>query len=950
MKSLEDTIKDQNRSLRNLLMKLAEDLRNSHQRCASNDAKGDTKSKEELIEQVRQLEAEIQHYNEIVAQLEEENRQFKNNLIQKKSDISQALGALKRSDMDISNLSQNIEGMVQERDQHVKEIAMLNEELQNNKQELKQLIKLHDELEEAFKDQKVTLEKTNQELQEKEAQMDILPPVELNGPEELKQEIERTRRQVFTKEKQILDLKSKLEHMQDNVKQFQEGFRKKELDIKRRDEKIDELHKKLKQADRKSVFSEAYTEESYTTSNTSDIDIVREGHLADKYEETVQENKTLKDTIAKLEQQLQEQNSNHEDMKVKMKHASDERIAQLEAELKELKDENIEYDEDNRHLSQQLEAMVGEIEILQREHKQLQSEKVQCMNEISKMEREYDDAVCNKDQAINHLSEQMKLAKEAQDVIKAEATAFKRHSVELESERDKLYAENLKLAAEVEELEVELNTAVNTTDGNCRSLQEKLERLECTVKEKENELDNACRELEKIQKYLEQCECKKHQGQSDEIIRLTSENKMFTEKIRALQDELARYKARLDNCPCADIKRNIPEASGCCGLLKLQAENTRLTDDKVKHEKTVKELQDELCQKNYIIFSLEECVDKTNKILADCEREIKELHCHRECLKKDFATVKVELEKKNYEIAAHKADKEALQEQVHTLIEMNQQLGKDNMQYAKQDQVRCEIEKKIMCLCEDYNTLLKDFNARDEELDKIKEQFEVLQKCCKTPFIHKEEFKRLKTASKEIRTIFSSQSKKTSFRTEAKIPECTKCLDALVDNTGSRKIDCKLLEQKNNSLSTEVIIMKKFVHDILIDNNNLKQGILNLLTTVIDKLKVLEGHGTICPSTVEIVARALTALEKKLKESAKPSCCPIPKCTCMKEICMSYSRKSCAESDSDPDPKPKSTMCAAPREICNCEEESLTCDCSMEDRPMHEPVMIRDLCACEVVL
>nr|CAI5831621.1 unnamed protein product [Callosobruchus analis] len=894
---LEDTIKDQNKSLRNLLMKLAEELHNTHRTGATTDAKGDTKSKEDLIEHVRQLEAEIQHYNEIVAQLQEENRQFKNNLIQKKSDISQALGALKRSDMDISSLSQNIEGIVQERDQHAKEVISLKENLKKKEVELRQLQQNFDELTKAQEDQTVALEHYKQQLHEKTAELEILPPVVISGPVEMKSEIDRTRKQVFAKEKQILELKSKMERMQDHVKQFQDGFKKKEIDIKRRDEKIGELHKKLRESIRKSGVVSELDQDSCGTIMAS-FGLGNDEDLVDKYDESQRANKILQETISDLKNQLEELNNLYEKAKVQLNQNSQERIAQLEGELKEVKDENVEYEEENKHFSQQLKAMADEIELLQQEKEALQAE-------ITRTRNEYGDIVSENNQQVKRLSDQIQSSRGMQETAKAEATAFRRQSLQLEQDRDKLYEENAKLTTEVKQLRRELDCAVNKTDVNCKALQDKLELLEQTVQAKEKELDSACRELEKIQQYFERCECKKRKGEADEISRLMEENKKLSEQIKALQDEVGRYKARFENCPCIeDTKQNSLEEPGT--PTNLLAENKALAEERARLEKAVKQLYGEMCEKNCIIFSLEQCIDKTNKILTDCEREIKDLHCQRECMRRSLEMFQVELDKKNYEIAAHKSDKEALQKQVHSLVQMNQKLGKDNVQYARQDHNRSQIEQKICKLCEDYNSLLRDFKERDAELDKVKEQFEVLQECCKTPVIKKEEFRRLKSASKEIKTILSSQSKRScGGLVEAKVPEC-KCVGALKDRGKTAKeIDCKDLQNKNNTLSTEIIIMKRYVHDILIDNNNLKQAIVNLLTTVINKLKVLESHSNLNSVTAEAVAKetleALTALEKKLKESTKPASCPIPKCTCMTEISSSYSNKKMERGDDDDD-------------------------------------------------
>ncbi|VEN52704.1 unnamed protein product [Callosobruchus maculatus] len=918
MKSLEDTIRDQNKSLRNLLLKLAEELHNSHRTCTTNDAKGDTKSKEDLIEHVRNLEAEIEQYNEIVARLQEENRQFKNNLIQKKSDISQALGALKRSDMDISNLSQNIEGIVQERDQQAKEVLLLNEQLKQKEVELQEMKEKFDNLTKSQEDHLVALEHCKQQLHEKTAELETLPPLVLNGPQELKSEIERTRKQVFMKEKQILELKSKMERMQDHVKQFQDGFKKKEIDIKRKDEKIGELHRKLRESFRRSETVTESDQESCGTIVTYGFG-TDEDHeaLADKYEESQRENRALQENIFHLKHQIQELNIRYGDAKGKMNQNSEEKIRQLEAELKEARDENVEYEEENKHFSQQLKAMANQIASLQQENEALKTE-------ITRTRNEHGDKISEKNQQIRRLSDQIESSRGMQDTVKAEATAFKRQSVQLEQDRDKLYEENAKLTTELDQLRRELGNSVDKTDMNCKALQNKLELLERTVQEKEKELDDACRELEKIQQYFEQCKCKKTQIETDEMSRLTDENRKLSEQIKTLQEELGRYKARFENCPCVEDTKQ--EKSS-----KLEAENNKLTEEKTRLEKAVKQLYGEMCEKNCIIYSLEQCIDKTNTILTDCEREIKDLHCQRECMKRSLEMFQVELDKKNYEIAAHKSDKEALQKQVHSLVQMNQKLGKDNVQYAKQEANRGQIEKKICKLCEDYNSLLRDFKQKDAELDKVKEQFEVLQQCCKKPVIQKEEFRRLKSASKEINTILSSQSRRSGGGlVEAKVPEC-KCVGALDDRSKTTKeIDCKDLQNKNNSLSTEIIIMKRYVHDILIDNNNLKQAIVNLLTTVINKLKVLESHSNLNSVTAEAVAKetleALTALEKKLKESTKPACCPIPKCTCMKEITSSYSNRKLERFGDDDDcickPSEELQRGVTPRTIPESESES----------------------------
>nr|CAH7744815.1 unnamed protein product [Callosobruchus chinensis] len=857
IKSLEDTIRDQNKSLRNLLLKLAEELHNSHRSGATNDSKGDTKCKKNLIEYVKQLETEIQHYNEIVARLQEENRQFKKNLIQKKSEISQALGALERSDIDISNLSQNIEeitslapednslplslifsrtlGIVQERDQHAKEVILLNEELKKKELEL-------------------------QEMKQKFGEL----------------------------------TKSKEDCMQDHVRHCQDAFKKREVNIKRKDEKIGELHRSLRESSRKGGIGTELDQEScgkimITCGYGNDA-------LADKYDESQRENKALQENIADLKQQIQELNLLYEKAKDSLNHNSEDRMTQLEAELKEVKDENIEYEEENKHFSQQLEEMADEIRLLQQEKEALQSE-------ITRMRNEYEDVISEKNQQTKRLSDQIESSKKIKETVEAEATAFKRQSLRLEQERDNLYEENARLTTEMKHLRRELDSAVNTTDENCKALENKLELLERTAQAKEKELDFACRELEKIQQYFEQCVCEKPEGETDEISLLTDQNRKLTEQIKALQDEVCRYKARFENCPCnGELKQSA--LADTSGLQSLQAENTKLVEERAKLEKAVKQLYGEMCEKNCIIYSLEQCIDKTNKILIDCEREIKDLHCQRECMRRNLEMFQVDLDKKNYEISAHKSDKEALQKQVNSLVQMNQKLGKDNVHYAKQDNNRSQIEKKICKLCKDYNTLLKDFKERDAELDKIKEQFEVLQQCCKTPVIQKEEFRKLKCASKEIKTILSSQSRRSGGGlVEVKVPEC-KCVGALEDRAKTTKeLDCKDLQNKNDTLSTEITIMKRYVHDILIDNNNLKQAIVNLLTTVINKLKVLESHSNLSSVTAEEVAKetldALTALEKKLKESTKPSSCPIPKCTCMKEISSSYSNRVVEKVDDD---------------------------------------------------
>lgn len=104
----------------------------------------------------------------------------------------------------------------------------------------------------------------------------------------------------------------------------------------------------------------------------------------------------------------------------------------------------------------------------------------------------------------------------------------------------------------------------------------------------------------------------------------------------------------------------------------------------------LQELEEEICKKNIIILSLENCVDKSNEILGDCEKEIRKIVLQNESLRARNDHLEI------------------------TFRSSNQNNNLEN------------IQNKITELVKEYNELLREAKEKDAELEKIKRKYDKL--------------------------------------------------------------------------------------------------------------------------------------------------------------------------------------------------------------------------------
>ncbi|KAG5895203.1 hypothetical protein JTB14_035375 [Gonioctena quinquepunctata] len=259
-------------------------------------------------------------------------------------------------------------------------------------------------------------------------------------------------------------------------------------------------------------------------------------------------------------------------------------------------------------------------------------------------------------------------------------------------------------------------------------------------------------------------------------------------------------------------------------------------------------MEEELCKKQCMLMSLEKCIDKSNKILGDCEDEIKMINAENKTLREELEAMKSRTEKMNVEVDIHKSNKNQLQEQVRGMRRQSEQLEEKNAKLLKKSlEDRKNIEERISVLQEKYNKLLKESEDKDVELEKIKNQFVLLQNnYCKSPRIIKEESQKLKIVSREMRSCPAmKQSRRQCNKPEEEDQQgvVNNYVAELEAEIKHKKIDVKSLEYTNQTMSSEISALHQNIETMISDNMELKKIITDLLNTVIGQIRLITTSG-----------------------------------------------------------------------------------------------------------
>lgn len=326
-------------------------------------------------------------------------------------------------------------------------------------------------------------------------------------------------------------------------------------------------------------------------------------------------------------QKIMQNNNNKRDFSCCVQ---DEWAAMIEKMKNDLYNANLEiteYEEQTKSYLQKIRILERQVELLNDEKLKLSDDKDECCNRIR---GQFQSLIKEKQMAIENLQQEIRKVRDSEAKLKMANKDMERKLKEMAEEKAVLLKE--------------MDELTKQTKKQIRQIQQRLNDLEQQDNAKDIKLADTCRALCNIRETVEN-DKQAQKSYMEKLKMVESKNRLLENEQRKLLKENEQLRNSVQDkykdCDCEGNEDNVGELRS-----NLQSE--------------INKLRGELCQKQCTIFKLEQCIDNSNQILGECEKEIKEMHCQNECVQRQCASLQKHLENKLYEVDIHKADKEML--------------------------------------------------------------------------------------------------------------------------------------------------------------------------------------------------------------------------------------------------------------------------------------------------
>lgn len=800
--------------------------------------------KEDLLAVIEDLTNQLDAQAVLMEKLKVENKSIKTELVEKKSNLAHCLDVLEDNHSNLNNLSSNIQTIIKEKETYLKEIENLKSIVERNEFMLRQK---NDEIRE-LKDK---LNVTDQQS-------------EVNLREENKK------------------LSRALNEYEKNLERLQEDYLQ---------------NTKVCNIENCNQLAKAILEGNSIENLLKNIDNLEANPKIDKKVDKANKGVNTDEDEKKIV-------SDQYEVEIALLN---EKIVNLEEDLEQSKLENDDYEKQNKHYSQKIDSLVTHLQTLEKEKSE---SKGSDSANIKELKKEYEDMNIQKDNEIDKLKYEINILKmvNQEDELKDKILLMKENLESANGERLKLRQENQCLRDELINFQNEILHIQEEDEKQILRLQEKINKLENAENKKRKEIDECCCVVNNIKETIAD---KNFMNKSSlaQITLLEDQNQKLQEQINTLKTELGIYEKRYRGCSCTSEKYELETAKMESANIKLENDIKELEIELCKREclneklqNDIKEIETEICRRQCTINHLEQCLDKSNKILAECEKEIKQIHFENENLKKENESLKNNLRDYVLETERSSAEKNALQEEMTKITRQSQELEVEKNQLSEILQDKSNLEDELNSLKKQYNYILRIIEDKDEQLKDAKRQIESLQRTLEEG---KKEYDKIMKAYKKVKETLSEEIKK--FNKEADIintekeditvnlkqePKCTACLNVreLTAIMMEKEKTIKALESENREMEIERAQLKAYVNKLISDNKNLRRAIENMLATLVEKLKNLtENEENISLKSNEMIVKdilnSLVDLEKDVVTQSNTS---LDKCNCMSVIISKY--------------------------------------------------------------
>ncbi|KAJ8922034.1 hypothetical protein NQ315_008674 [Exocentrus adspersus] len=514
-----------------------------------------------------------------------------------------------------------------------------------------------------------------------------------------------------------------------------------------------------------------------------------------------------------------------------------EKIQNLERECENAKQEARKQEEENNYYRQRINSLSGKL-------KELEEERLGAGSESLK--QAYEKEIKTLKDEINKLTKHVQSCEDKSTYVE-DPDAFDKESLE----------------NQVSDLQSEITRIQEQDEKQILELQDRIDKLETSQIEKQNEINKCCCVLKQIQEAVSD-----RKQLEEEKRKLETDKKLLQQQINILTQELDRYK----ECEC---KSEEQAATG--DNAKLQELEVALCQKDCLIEKLQKDanvMEIELCRKQCTIDHLEHYLDKSNKVLTDCENEMKEMYEEIKDLKEVNETLGKGIE-------GHVLERSEFEEHVRRMSQQqDEELESEKNQVSRVIQEKSQLENELK--------RLKDaLNEKDRRLKTAVEQIENT----------KQEHKKLLRAYKDLEDALSVEIKKYNCQVEkidkdvkADLPSKDACMPCL-----EKQARIEVLENQVQELASQINDLKSYINKVISDNNNLRAAIDNLLATLAQKLRGFTDNiekETVQSneSIVEDILNSLIILENDLENHSmlSPDWSSTEKCNCMSVIMSTY--------------------------------------------------------------
>ncbi|KAH0562834.1 hypothetical protein GP486_002541 [Trichoglossum hirsutum] len=642
----------------------------------------------------------------------------------------------------------------------------------------------------------------------------------------LREELERLRGELDDKEAEVQDLHEKLEkaEQQEGIEKLKEtlsdleaDLREKDRVIEEREDEIDSLREKAKQA---------------ASIPELEQQLAAMRQQVDDYEDRAQANEDQADALEALQEELAESREKIHDLeenlsryKDEVEEAKDNQLEALEAKekaesnLNKLQEEMANKSFSSKGLSRQLEEKVhkiqDELENLREEHAALKESYDDKAREARKAQESLEEIREESEIQEQKLRNDLELTQHDRDVLSRERTSL---STQLQKLSDELQAK-----VEEKNLLQDRHNALTTESSDLRK---ELSRAKATI----DELGNKCENEKQLALGRERALQDEHRSVSDRLDgviedlqrRLEEEEHRHDVNLDTWDGERRRLEAQKDKAEekAIGLERTIAKLQEAEGTLSGREMNLReaLASEKARHEREesiltrqIEELQGDIETRRGVLEETRTELATVKEDLRVSKREEKALEEKVQGLEDEVEILQSSLEEEGErateDVAAARAEAEGLRRQLHSV---KQDLARAE---AAQADARAEVETfrgEVLAGEGSKGHLSKRLSDVETQLGKVKKEKQALQDQLANVNIQMHALRTSAAETEAERDEIRSQLQHAQQHVDAEVKLDQEKLELRRANTrleadiGRSREDNKALHAKNQAIEKEL--------------------------------------------------------------------------------------------------------------------------------------------------